>query len=127
MVFEIMTGGIAVLVVILAVIAIPQIKKQREIIKKTGKYPKGYFLGQGMGLGMALGIPLGVGIGNIAIGPALGLPIGVAIGQRLEKKYKDKIRPMTDEEKVMRRKMVLWGVATAVLGFLALLAFSVLV
>lgn len=119
MAFEIMTGGIALVVIALAVLSIPYIRKQREIIKKTGKYPEGYFLGQGMGLGLALGIPLGVGMGNVAIGPAIGLPLGVAIGKSMEKKYTDKIRPLTKEEKDIRKKLILFGCGALAIGIIA--------
>ena len=122
MAFPFIAGGIAVIIVVLALVAIPNIRKQREIIRKTGKYPEGYFIGQGMGFGLAIGLPLGVAMGNVALGPALGLPIGLAIGQSMEKKYKDKIRPPTKEEKEMKRKMIFWVVGSLIVGVGALMA-----
>lgn len=126
MAFGLIAGLILVVIVVLALIAIPFIRKQQEIIRKTGKYPEGYFLGQGMGMGLVIGLPIGIAMGNVALGPGLGLPIGLAIGQQLEKKNKDRLRPPTDEEKKMRKQMVIVCIGTLFIGVLALMAAMLL-
>jgi len=94
----------------------------------AGKYPQGHW----MGIGMALGIPIGylpallMGIliddmaSFVALGPAMGCGIGVAIGAALEQKYKDRIRPLTEQEKQTRRWATFIGLLLVGLGVLAL-------
>lgn len=120
---------IAVLIVALAIMAAPIIKERQEQIRKTGKYPEGYWIGWGMAIGMALGMPFGVALGNVAFGPGFGLPIGLAIGASLEQKYKKegKIRPMTKKEKEGQKKIVTILMGTLVLGVIMALAAVFLV
>ena len=94
----------------------PVFKLQNKMYKKTGKYPEGHFYSQGIALGMALGLPLGLSLGNMALGPGFGLAIGVAIGKAMEDKNKDKIRPLTQEEKEMRKRTVIFSIVTLVAG-----------
>lgn len=70
------------------------------------KYPKGHFIAQGLVIGIPIGIPIGLAIGNIALGPAIGVGIGIIIGKILEDKYEKegKIRHLTKEEKVRRKR-----------------------
>lgn len=110
-------GLIAVIVLVLGVFAATKIKKQKEIRKKYPGYPEGYWTNQGMGTGIAIGAGLGAALGNIAIGVAIGVAIGAAIGSSLEKQHKDEIRPITDEEKELRRQAVLFSVGTLLFGF----------
>jgi hypothetical protein len=112
---------VAVLFVIIIVffLAMPSIKLKQEEYAKTGKYPKGHFMGIGIALGIPLGMPIGLALGNIALGPALGLPIGVAIGAAMEKKNQDKIRPMTEAELKLKKRATIAGVLVALVGLLA--------
>lgn len=110
------------LLVIVLAIALQSYRIMKKEYKKTGKYPEGHYMGLGMGLGLALGIPIGIAMGNIAFGPGIGLAIGVAMGAALEKKYKDRLRPLTDEEKKMRRKITYYMLALALLGLIAFIA-----
>lgn len=115
--------AIAALVVALLIMAAPIIKKRQEQIRKTGKYPEGYWVGIGMAIGLSLGMPLGIATGNIALGPGMGLPIGLAIGAAKEAKYKKegKIRPLTKEEKEDQKKIVKITVGSLVVGVVAAL------
>ena len=83
--------------------------------KNVGKYPKGYWMGVGLSIGVAIGVALGPLFENIGIGIAVGIAIGSGIGASLEQKYKDNIRPLTEQENKRRR----WAV---ILGLLILLA-----
>ncbi len=91
------------------------------------KYPQGHWMSIGMCIGIALGcIPSFVGLlfdqmaPFVGIGPAIGCGLGVAIGSALERKHKDELRPLTEEEQRVRFRLTLVG-----LGALALLVLSV--
>ncbi|MFC1847870.1 hypothetical protein ACFLXV_00970 [Chloroflexota bacterium] len=58
------------------------------------------------------GYPIGLVVG-VGAGIAIGISIGIAIGRREQ-------RPLTPEEERRRKKLVLAGVATTVLGVIAL-------
>jgi len=109
-------GLIAVIVLVLGIFAVIQAKKQREIRKKYPGYPKGYWMGKGIGIGMAIGAGMGVAMQNIPIGIAIGAAIGAAIGQGLEKKHKDEIRPLTEEETKLKTQSALFAAGTMVIG-----------
>ena len=76
--------------------------------------PQGYWIGIGISIGAGFGVAIGTAMGNIALGLPIGVGAGVAIGAALEQKNKDKVRPLTEQEKKFQK----WGVA---LGFLILL------
>jgi len=77
-------------------------------------YPQGYWISVGISIGAGFGVALGLVFDNLALGIAMGAGFGVAIGSALEQKNKDKVRPLTEQEKKMQR----WGV---ILGLLVLL------
>ncbi len=109
-------GLIAVLVVVLGGLAVIQAQKQRALRKKHPGYPKGHWMSQGIAIGVAIGAGMGVAMGNLAIGVAIGVAIGTAIGSGLEKKHKDEVRPMTDEEKMLKKQSILFSVGFMLLG-----------
>ena len=110
------TGVIAVMVMVLAIFAAIQFRKQKELREKYPGYPKGYWMNQGMGIGIALGAGVGVALGNIPIGVGIGVAIGVAIGSGLEKQHEDTIRPMMAEEKALQRQTIMFAVGTMLVG-----------
>ncbi|HEY5731614.1 MAG TPA: hypothetical protein VIS72_16315 [Anaerolineales bacterium] len=79
-------------------------------------HPQGYWIGIGISIGAGFGVALGLVFDNLALGIAMGAGMGVAIGSALEQRNKDRIRPLTEQEKKMQK----WGVA---LGLLMLLIF----
>ncbi len=94
-----------------------------------GKYPEGHWMSIGLCIGIAIGcIPSLVGLlfdpmsSFVAIGPAIGCGFGVAIGSALERKHKDELRPLTEEEQRFRSRLTFLG-----LGALALLVLSLFV
>ena len=111
-------GFIIVIVVSLVLIALPKHKKLKMLRKKYPGYPKGYWISQGVGIGVGIGTGLGVALHNIAIGVALGTAIGTSIGSVLEKKHKDKIRPITEEEKKLKNQTVLSIIGAFILGLI---------
>ncbi len=127
--------GFTVFVLAIAgvVIAFSTLKVQRQEFRKTGKHPKGHFVGMGMALGLPLGfavtLPLGIALGNIAfavtLGPGFGLAIGIAIGAHLEKKHEKELRPLTEKEKKIHRISMLLLIGLLLLGVtvFALLTF----
>ncbi len=93
------------------------------------KYPQGHWMSVGMCIGIAVGsIPSFVGLvfdqmaPFVGIGPAIGCGLGVALGSALERKHKDELRPLTEEEQRGRFRLTLVG-----LGALALLVLSLFV
>ena len=112
-----------ILIVLLASggFAFIQLRKQKNIQKKLKGYPKGYWLEQGIGIGVAIGVAIGIAMNNIAIGISIGVAIGIAIGSGNEKKHKDEIRPLTDEEKKLKKQSVLFLIGTMLIGVLAFL------
>jgi len=123
---------ILVILAVLLIVTIPVARKKQEEIKKTGKYPEGHFVGMWMGIGTAIfsgvGIALSTTTGNsglIGIGPALGIGFGLAIGQSIENKYKKegKIRPLTEQEKKLKQKMIWVAMSLLILGLIAGLVF----
>jgi glycopeptide antibiotics resistance protein len=110
---------------VLLLVIIPAIIAKRKIneeFKKTGKYPEGHYQGIGMAFGMLIMMPFGfffTVLTDNSVFTSLwiptGLAIGLPIGQYLEKKNKDKIRPLTEKEKKLRTKMAF---ISLVMGFI---------
>ena len=71
------------------------------------RYPRGHFIGLGVAFGIFLGLPIGSALGNVALGPAIGAAVGLASGIVLEKKNNPNPRPLTKEEKRVRKRNVL--------------------
>ena len=99
--------------------------------KNNEKYPEGHFVGMWMGIGIALfsgiGVPFSIALKNpglLGIGPALGVAFGLSLGQSIESKYKKegKIRPLTEDEKKKRRRLVIAGICVLVFGALIFLS-----
>ena len=99
--------------------------------KDNEKYPEGHFLGMWMGIGIALfsgiGVPLSIALKNpglLGIGPALGVAFGLSLGQSIESKYKKegKIRPLTEDEKKKRRRLVIAGICLLIFWVLVFLS-----
>ena len=111
-----MIGLIAVMVLVLGGFAVIKAKKLKEIRKKHPGYPKGYWMSQGIAIGIAIGAGIGVAMGNLAIGVGVGVALGTSIGSGLEKKHKDEIRPITDEEKKLKKQSILFSVGIMLLG-----------
>ncbi len=94
------------LIVVIGIAAIPIFRLKHAEFKRTGKHPKGYYMGRGIALGIVIGMPIGLALGNIALGPAIGLPIGVAIGTSMEEKHAHELRPLTEKEKKLQKLVV---------------------
>ena len=107
---------ILAVIIILALISIPAFKLKQEEFKRTGKHPKGHYMGLGIAMGLPIGLPIGIAMGNIALGPALGMALGIAIGAGLEKKHAHELRPLTEREQKLQIKLVLIGLFFLVLG-----------
>jgi hypothetical protein len=98
--------------------------------KDNEKYPEGHFLGMWMGIGIAIfsgiGVPLSIALktpGLMGIGPALGIAFGLSLGQSIESKHKKegRIRPLTEDEKKKRKRLVIAGICVLLLGLLVFL------
>ncbi len=109
---------IASMILVIGGFAVNLAKKQRELRKLHPGYPEGYFQGRGMGVGIAIGASLGLAMDNIAIGVGVGVAIGAAIGTANEKKHIDEIRPLTKEERQLKKQKIMFLAATFMLGLL---------
>jgi|GEM_PF-520389 len=112
-----------ILIVLLASggFAFIQLRKQKNIQKKLTGHPKGYWLEQGIGIGVAIGVAIGASTNNIALGVGIGVAIGVAIGTENEKKHKDEIRAITDEEKKLKKQSLVFIGSTFLIGIIIFL------
>jgi heme/copper-type cytochrome/quinol oxidase subunit 2 len=119
-------GVIGLLLIIAIAVFLINYKVKEKEFKKTGKYPKGHYMGQGIAMGIPIGIPIGLILGNIAIGPAIGVAIGIALGSYLENKHKDELRPMTEAEEKAKEKTMLALAGAALLGIVLFVAFLLL-
>jgi len=90
--------------------------------KNEGKYSKGYWMSVGISIGVVIGVALGPLFENIGIGIAIGVAIGSGIGAALEQRYKDHIRPPTEQESKRQR----WAVMAGVLILLASVIATIL-
>ena len=93
--------------------------------QNKGKHPRGYWMSVGLSTGVGIGAALGITLENIGIGIALGTAIGAGIGTSLERKNKDKIRPLTEQEYERQRWAVIVGllIMRASIIVIALLLF----
>ena len=91
-----------------------QRSKTKTNLADSELQPQGYWISIGISIGAGFGVALGLVLDNLALGIAIGAGFGVAIGSALEQKNKDKLRPLTEQEKKIQK----WGV---VLGLLVLL------
>ncbi len=114
--FGIGVGLIGFMIVVLAIFAVIQARKKMEVRKKYPGYPKGHWTGQGIAIGVAIGVAIGAALDNIAIGIAIGAAIGVAIGSSLEKQHEGEIRPITDEEKKLKRQSIFFAAGILIFG-----------
>ena len=110
---------LAAILLAVAAFVFTMAKKQREIRERVPGYPAGYWRGRGMGIGIALGCGMGVALHNIAMGIGVGVALGAALGVAGEKKYKDEIRPLTEEERALRKQKMMFGLAALIIGLLA--------
>ena len=126
--------GIAVAVVMVRTVRRSQTNQSLELEEGQGRYPEGYWMGVGMGIGLALGIAIGLAIGvamgevgmSFAFGPGIGVALGVAIGAGLEEQHKDEIRPLTEDERRTRVRLVFIGIGALVAGMLLLAAILIM-
>ncbi|NQV37403.1 MAG: hypothetical protein HQ509_05275 [Candidatus Marinimicrobia bacterium] len=108
--------SILVLIMVFGIFALHATKIRREEFKKTGKHPKGHYLGRGIALGVAMG--------NIAIGIGIGIPLGVATGSTWEKKHTDSLRPLTAAEEKLKTQTFLLLTASMLVGVLVFFAIN---
>ncbi len=88
--------------------------------KNEKKYPKGYWMAVGISIGVAIGVAMGLLFDNIGVGIAVGIAIGSGIGASLERKNKDNIRPLTEQEQKRQKLGVVIGLALVGILVLAL-------
>lgn len=102
------------------------------MLNNKEKYPEGHFIGMWMGIGIAIYTGVGVALssatknpGLLGIGPAIGVAFGLAVGQAIEAKYKKegKIRPLTEDEKRKKKRLVWVGLVVLGLGVFVFLTF----
>ena len=94
------------------------------------QHPEGHYVNMWMCIGIAIFSGLGVLLGIIThdytffgIVPGLGVAFGLAIGQVIENKYKKegKIRPLTEDEKRLKKMAISAGIVLLILGVIVFL------
>ncbi len=85
------------------------------------KYSKGYWMAVGISVGVAIGVAMGPLFDNIGVGIAIGIAIGSGIGASLERRNKDNIRPLTEQEQKRQKLGIVIGLALVGLLFLTLI------
>ncbi len=83
------------------------------------RHRQGYWMGIGISLGIAIGAGLGVVFENPGTGIGIGVALGTAIGAALERKNKDKLRPLTELE--LRRQWRSIWIGLGLVVFLAII------
>jgi hypothetical protein len=97
------------------------------------KYPEGHFVNMWVIIGIV--IFSGLGVLSVIIThnhtffvfvPGLGVAFGLAIGQVIENKYKkeDKIRPLTEDEKKLKKMAISAGIVLLILGVIVFRFFN---
>lgn len=104
----------ALLVVGLLIVAAVSLRNANPSPEFQGMHPQGYWVGVGISIGAGFGVALGLVLGNIALGIPIGAAIGSVIGGLWEQRNKDKIRPLTEQEK----KVQIWGVIVGIVMLL---------
>lgn len=79
--------------------------------KNEKKYPKGYWMSIGISIGVAIGVAMGPIFDNFGVGIGIGIAIGSGIGASLERKNKDNIRPLAEQEQRRQKLGVVIGLA----------------
>jgi len=95
--------------------------------KNERKYPKGYWMSVGISIGIAIGVAMGPIYDNFGVGIGIGVAIGSGIGAALERRNKDNIRPMTEQEQKRQKLGVVIGLALVGILVLALIIAHFLV
>ena len=83
-------------------------------------HPKGYWMVVGLSIGIAIGVAMGPIFDNFGVGIGIGIAIGSGIGASLERKNKDIILPLTEQEQ--KRQKLGTVIALALVGVLLLAA-----
>jgi hypothetical protein len=92
--------------------------------KNEKKYPKGYWMSVGISIGMAIGVAMGPIFDNFGVGIGIGVAIGSGIGASLERRNKDNLRPLTEQEQARQKRGIAIGLALAtILGALLIIGY----
>ncbi|MBE0684286.1 MAG: hypothetical protein IH589_20470 [Anaerolineales bacterium] len=92
--------------------------------KNESKHPKGYWMGVGISIGIAIGAGLGPIFDNFGVGIGVGVAIGTALGTSLEQRYKDQLRPLTEDELKNQKRSITIGLAVAaILGVFLIVVY----
>lgn len=108
-VFGLLVLGLLVLVVWL-------MRKNDPGTEMEGMHPPGYGVGIGISIGAGFGVALGMAMKNLGLGIGIGVALGVALGGVWEQRNKDKVRPMTEQEKKAQRLGILLGIILLLIG-----------
>ncbi len=89
------------------------------------RYPRGYWISVGCAMGVTLGAAIGIILNNVGAGIAIGVAIGSGAGAVVERRNRDRMRPLTDQEKKRQQRGILLGLATLLIlaAAIALLMF----
>ena len=104
------------LVIGLLAFAVLFMRKNNLGSEMEGMHPQGYGVGMGVSIGTGFGVALGIALENIGLGIGVGVAIGAALGGAWEQRNKDKIRPLTEQEKKVQRLGIIVGIIILLIG-----------
>jgi heme/copper-type cytochrome/quinol oxidase subunit 2 len=115
---------IGLLVIGLLALLVLYLRKNNLGANMDGMHPQGFGLSMGISIGAGFGVALGTALKNLGLGIAIGVTIGIVFGGVWEYRNKDKIRPLTEQEKKVQRLGIILGIIMLLIGvgvFMALL------
>jgi ABC-type spermidine/putrescine transport system permease subunit II len=104
------------LVIGLLILVVLSMRKNNLGTEMEGMHPQGYGIGIGMSIGTGFGVALGIALENLGLGIGIGVAIGAAIGGAWEQRNKNKIRPLTEQEKRGQRLGIIIGIIILLTG-----------
>jgi len=75
-------------------------------------------MNQGVGVGLAIEAGIGAVLGSLSIGDGIGVGVGLGFGSRLETQHKDELRPVTEEEKAIKKQTIVFVPGILLAGFI---------
>jgi Mn2+/Fe2+ NRAMP family transporter len=104
------------LVVGILIVAAISLRKSNSNSDSKGMYPQGYWVSMGISIGAGFGVALGLVFDNLALGIAIGVAVGSMFGGIWEQRNKDRIRPLSEQERRNQRWAVILGMVMLLIG-----------
>jgi len=115
-----------------ALVAIFTWMGHQQATKRQERPTEGYYRGQGLAWGLAAGLFIDAALtalsGNAFLGIIAGVPAGLlgglVVGIFLERRHRERVRPLNSDEKDERRFIMLLALGAVVLAVLSVLGIT---